>query len=515
MNIRLIPSGRMRLRNGRIALVTPSSAEEPPPTGGGNVTLTLVDIDKDRRLFQRDALGGYDLPVSGTTSSNSAVQARAVDAYTGAVVVDWTTIGTPSGGNFTGTLRCPARVSPCLLQVRDSVDTASTKAGTNRFFVGAIWVWCGQSNAVNMPTTPSGYPISDKGSIEFIGGAYKRVGTYSTTEAYAANTLFSTYGSNATITSDDSGRRGDGYVYLANVLSARLGCAVCLIDSSSGGQPIAFWDDGATGWTNLTNSLTAAGGKAEGIIFYQGEQSSVENTPYATYLGKLQSFQARLLTFLNLDSSTFKFGVVSLGAVDSTSTYANNISGIRAAQVYFANNTPGAFLAAANHDNRTTDAVHTRGVSYAHLGPVLGHSAAFAKLGTGLNGAGPRVVGATRSGAVITLTVQHSGGTALVDGGGGTGTALTGFRVTDGGAAATIASTAITGPTTITLTLSAVPTGAVTVDYAMIAAPHAPDLINPRVDPTYASAVYDNVALVNQTRGCILQPFAAITVTGS
>lgn len=514
----LVNSGKALLIGGRLLLALAAAAQPGggnPPVGDGSVVLTLNEPGLDRRLYQQEG-GDAEIPVEGTTSGTATVQARAVDAVTGATVTDWTDIPT-SGGAFAGTLVCPERIPLTRLEVRDKVNTASVKAATKRFLVGDYLIWGGQSNCAEMPIGGSGRPISGVGSYDFIGGLYKRLGRYSTTETFPANTLSSTYGTHASLTAEDGGRLGDGYVYLANVLSARLGRAVCLIECSVRGQPITTWDVGNVGWTNIVNAVAAVGGKVAGMLWYQGEQDAANNTSYSTYLLKLASLHSRVAALVGRTAAEFKFGLVVLGATAADGGYALNMSGIRAAQVYYANNTPGAFLAASNHDCRTTDSIHVHPSSYAHLGPVLGCSVA-AQFDGGPSGAGPRTVGGVRTGAALDFTIQHAGGTLLKDGGGGTGTALTGFRVylasdTQKTTPLTIASTMITGASSYRLTLAANPGAPVVVDYGLMPAPHAADQINPRVDPVWASAIYDNVALVNNTRGCVMQPFASLAVS--
>jgi hypothetical protein len=481
-------------------------------------TLTLVDIDKDQRLYQRDTAGFYDVTVAGTSDATNAVQARAIDSYTGAVVVDWTTVAVPSGGSYSGKLRCPARIRPCKLEVRDAVNTSSVKTGANRFYVGAHWILWGQSNAVNWPGGVYKYPLGGQGSLTYYAG-YKFVRAGYILDTYESNKLHSSYSTvnsfpAGSATVQDGAVKADGIVYMLNILSEALNCAVCITTSATGGQGIGFWAPGQTGWTNLTTAVMEIGGDAEGAILYQGEaDASFSGTTTENYMSALASRQSQFHSLTGRTASTFKFGVVSLGAVNANGGYVASIDKVRAAEIQFANNTPGAFLLAANHDSKTSDGVHVVGISFSHLGAAGGKTLAY-QYGVGVSGAGPRVVSATRTGAEITLTVQHAGGTNLLDGAGGSGTALTGFRVRDAGTAAVISATAITGPITIKLTLSAVPSGTVTVDYGMIPAPHSPDQSSTTVDPVWASAVYDNVVLVNQDRGCILQPFAAINVTG-
>lgn len=525
MKIQITPSGRMKLRNGQLALGSSDAAPSEPPAGTGATVLTLADIDKNMRLFQRDAAGGYSMLFEGTSDGTAPVQARFIDADTNAVIVDWTTIATPAGGTFSGRLRGPGRIQAYKREVRDSVNTAVKQTAANRFYIGAHGILWGQSNAVNWPNGAWHHPLGGKGALEYYfdaahgaapsTGVFRRMGYI--LDTYAPSLERSGYGTGAVYpagsATDGGGTKSDGLVYIANTLSEVLGCAVCITTSATGGQALSFWAPGAAGWTNLTAALAAIGGDAEFAILYQGEaDSDGAATTQQGYMDQLAARMAQFHSATGRNASAFKFGVVGLGSMSSTGQYIDSVDKVRAAQVAFANNTPGAFLLAANHDAVTTDNIHLKPQSFSHLGAASARTLA-AQYGVAPSGAGPRVISATRSGAVITLNVQHAGGTALLDGAGGAGAALTGFRVKDGANAATISATAIASATTITLTLSAVPTGTVTVDYGMTPSPHHADPTNVMVDPVWASEVCDNVPLVNQVRGCLLQPFAALTVT--
>lgn len=522
-------SAKMRLRNGVLALVLAGIATAPPPPpdpapgGDGSITLTVSSIPVDQQFYQRDDAGFYDVPVQGTTTGTNAVQARVVDSYSNAVVVDWTNVAIPSGGNYSGTIRTPARLQSCKLQVRDSVNTASTGASTNRFFVGAFYIMWGQSNMVNWPGGVAHYPNGGRGAIEYVGGVYRRLGWIADSYPPSSerNGIYSSLPNpyDANVATNENGSKGDGWVYFANTLSAKLNCAVCLVNSSSGGKGLSYWAPGAQGWTDLVAAVTAIGGKAEGAVLYQGEADASAVTTQAAYETMLADRQGQFHTLLGRTAANFKYGIVGLGATNSGGGYTTSMANIRAAQMKFANNTPGAFLLAANHDCTTSDGIHVVGESFGHLGAAGGLSAA-AQYGIGPSGAGPRVTDASRVGPAITMAVQHSGGTTLKDGSGGTGTALTGFRVflasdTNKTTPLAIASTAIPSNTSIRVTLAADPGAAVVIDYGLTPCPHSPDQSSATVAANYASAVYDNVVLPNQARGCILQPFAAINVTGS
>ena len=105
----------------------------------------------------------------------------------------------------------------------------------------------------------------------------------------------------------------------------------------------------------------------------------------------------------------------------------------------------------------------------------------------------------------MTVNVTQHGGSLLRDGAGGSGSSLLGFRVFDGGSPMTIISTAISGNTVI-LTLSATPSGVVTMDYAMENAP-----FGPTTSP--ASVCYDSQTIPRDSLGLPLQPKYLFTVS--
>jgi hypothetical protein len=507
--LRLSGAARARLRGpGRLAIQSGQGAASSGGGGTGTGTLSVVE-PLNQQGYQR--LGsGRSISVSGSfTGEVTQVQMRAVPVGTSITdtSVAWTDIATNVAAQTCSGSVTVLQGAWYVWQARDKTNTGITFTGTRKFGVGIFAVEFGQSNTVNHFSTPSQYPSGAKTSIQFDAGAYSRLGNIADT--YPPNTIFGGY-SNYT---RDGGSVSDGPVYFANMLTAELGVPVFLINSSSGGKPIDYWFNGQQGWSDLMTAVIAAGGDVELAILYQGESNAHGST--AAYMQNAWiTIQNQFYTLTGRNASNMKLGMVSLGPGSYGGAVEGEFGAMRVNQATFARTTTGWFYAAGIHDGATdNDYVHINGDSHAKLGRREARSV-LALYGQGVSGAGPRIVSATRSGAVITVTVQHAGGTLLKDGAGGNGTALTGFTVRDGGAAAVISSTAITGATTFTLTLASVPSGTVTLEYGVTDVPHGAYGTG-KITFVPASCLYDNVAMPNTTVGCPLQPCSNIPVTGA
>lgn len=502
MAIQLASPLQVRLRNGRPAL-TGAAAVVAPVDG----TLT-VDDHLNQRVYQRVGTS-KNVWVSGAyTGDVLGVQARAVDATTGTAVTEWATIAaSPSGGTYGGLLTIP---QGCWykLEVRDA-SAALTAATTTKIGVGVIIGMIGQSNMANRPSTYDKYPLGDPRAVEFVRttNTYKRTGTVKDTMPPNTPTGPGGYSTPFTI----EGSRGDGQVYLANLVSAGLNIPVCLIERAVGGSSILSWLTGQGNWATFANAVTAAGGDMEVVLMQIGE-TDADLMSAATMKLRFADVHNQCKALTGRNDTNFHFGVISLGQGYYQASSEGEFGNMRAAAVQYGMETPGAFLSTCAHDTNTVnDFVHISGEGFARMGRRDAKSVLH-RLGVGVSGAGPYITAATRNGTAVTLAVSHSGGTALTDGLGGNGTALTGFQFLDAGAAgAAIGYTTAIAGNTIVCTLASAPIGALTASYAMMNCPHGPDA------KSYApaSVVYDNSAVFNSPVGCPLQPLAAITVTGA
>jgi hypothetical protein len=512
--IRLATANRLRLRGpGHLALSAGAAAV--------NAVLALTD-PTNLTVYQRVGTN-KSLAVSGSfTGSIAQVQARAVPVGTSLsdTSVAWSNVATDNTAKTYSGNVVVAQGGWYVWQVRDAANAATNAVGVDKFGVGLVIALIGQSNMVNFTTTPSKYPLGDPKAIECVNGVLRRLGN--TNDAYAPNTLYGT-GGYGSYTGGSS--NGDGAVFLANLVSEGLNLPVCILNKAVGGSPISGWMTGQNNWTNFVSALNALGGDCEIALWFQGESDASTGMSTATMVSNLGTLHSQLKTQTGRDSTNLHFGIVSLGPVSLSSSYSGSsdskVGAIRAAHVQYGNGTAGAFLATAAHDTNTSDGVHILGEGHSRWGRRASKSV-LARFGVGVSGSGPRITSATRSGTVVTLGVTHAGGTALTDGAGGSGAALTGFAFRDAGAGgATINYTTAISGNTIVCTLASVPTGALTVEYAMMNAPHSSDSTISTSAPVLASCVYDNATyhdgvsspFTQSAVGCPLQPLAAMTVS--
>lgn len=456
--------------------------------------VSISDIAKDQTVFQRVG-SSKQITVSGT-SNGSHVVVQAIDANSSAIVATSERIRVV-GGVFSGALTVP-QGGWYKLKAACAKASGVTSVGSSKFGVGVVVGMIGQSNMNGMKSAVDAYPLGLSTAVEYESSVFRRIGNIN--DAFPANTLYPTYS-----TWSNVGNRADGYVYFGNLLAAGLGVPVCLIGRAQNGTSITMWQSSQANMNTFASAITEAGGDMEMCLWLQGESDALamSKETYKTNLAGVHN-AARAITGRSADD--FHFGVISLGPGSYAGSVEGDFGKIRAGQAEYAESNTGAFYATAAHDAVTADGVHMTGEGLGRIG----RRAALSAVGnlTGSNKSGPRIVSASRSGNVVTLTVQHRGGTALIDGAGGSGSELTGFKVFDNGTEVTISGTAISSQTTIQLTLSATPTGAVTVSYGMANCPHGTT-----TTVTLASAVYDNQPVYGLSVGQLLQPLQSLAVS--
>lgn len=474
--------------------------------GGAAGSLALVEF-ANQKVYQRVGTSKIISVAFTFTGSPALIQARVLNDVTSAVVVDWTTISqNPTGTSGAGPLNVP-QGGWYRIELRCGVNTGLVSAGSNKFGVGMVIALIGQSNMHNRPSTGVKRPLGDVRSVHFnTSNAYARIGNINDTKSANLESDQAGYGSpSVTI---QSAVNGDGFVYIGNLISQNLNMPVCIIERAVGGSDIASWMAGQTNWTTFAAAVAAAGGDFELCVLQLGE-SDANLMSTATMVTRLGQLQGQLKSLTGRNDSNLHFGIVPLGIGSYLGSSEGEFGNMRAAHVQYANNTAGAFLWSSAHDTYTSDGVHIVAEGFSRV-DRRGVKSFLARLGIGVSGAGPRITGATRTGTTVTATVAHAGGSALLDGGGGNGAALTGFQFFDAGAAgAEISYTTSIVNSTIVFTLASPPVGALTMAYAMMNNPHS---ASATTAPTLSSVVYDNATYYNSTIGCPLQPLAAIAV---
>jgi hypothetical protein len=498
MGVRLASPSRLHLRNGGLALATGVAVAAPAP-GTPATSIALAEPLKDRHVFQRVGTSKAVPVTVNFTGSPSLIQARSIDEATGNPVTAWATIATsPSGTSCTGSITVP-QGSWSKIQVTDGTTIVT---GTKRFAVGARFATIGQSNMYFLGTSGTGiYPLSDKRTAAYIASAFKLLGNQKA--GFAPGTPFGGaggYGDGSTVESGTF--QGDGLIRMANRLADQLGCVVLFLHYAVTGSSIEQWQTGGNCWEPFKTAALEIDGDFEQATWLQGENNT--GTSMATYKVNLGNLLGNLWALTGRGASNFRLGVVGLGPAINYFGAEGNGGLVRKTQLEFVaeNAANGVYYSSTAHDaDLNGDNVHFTAFSHVRQG----YRYAQGILVPG-SVAGPKITGATRSGTTITVNVQHNRGTALLDGAGGNGSALLGWRVFDNGVQMAAPTTAIFG-NAIRLTLASTPTGPVTLDYCMTNLPFGSTR-------NLASVVYDNDTVPGDTLGLPLQPCTVINVTG-
>lgn len=472
-------------------------------------TLVTVNDYLNYRVFQRVGTS-KSLTISGTyTGSPAALEWRVVEHTTGSPITSWATlVSSPTGGTFSASATIP-QGGWYKMQVRCSTNKNVVGASANKLGVGVVIAMLGQSNMENRRNTGgtgAKYPLSDKRAVYFRDTlVWDRIGNVNDSGPVNTESGGAGYGSPA----NNADSFGDGFTYTANLISQGMNLPVCLVEFANSGQSITTWISGQSHWTNFVTRSGLAGGDFELALWHQGENDA-KTMSKSTYKTNLATLHTQLKALTSRTNSNFKLGVIGLGIGSYIGSLEGDFGKIRAAHAEYVQENAGCYYSTSAHDTYTGDGVHLDAPSFNKISRRDAKSALYAIGGVGAPGSGPQATSATRSGAVITVNLTHSGGSNLTDGAGGSGTALTGFEVFDNGVAATINSAVIGSANTLTITLASVPTGPVTIQYAMMNNPHSASATTP---PTLSTIVYDNALYYNSTIGCPLQPFAAMPVT--
>jgi len=400
-------------------------------TATASSSIALTDV-ADLRVIQR-AAGVGSLAISGTHTGATSVQARVVLHGTNTVVVDWTTIAASLGAStFSGTLSGIPQGGWYNVQVRQGNATSVTATGSNRFGVGALYCFAGQSNAMQMFTIGSGTPSSTTCKLDGSG--------------WTANT-------------------GAGAVTFANAMTAALGVPVGLVDTGYNAAALTleglrsggYWLDLAGApYTIWQARVTAAGGKVEALLWLQGEADGFQSVAGSTYSAGLVTLFSRLRTYL--DQAGLPIFLAPLPR--TTHPEADDAAWNVINDCILAAESATQIVAADTWDLPLGDTVHYSATGYATLALRMALSVRKYN-GDAVQSRGPYIASARFSGSVVTLNLAHRSGSDFTPTSG-----ITGMRFVANGSVITPTSVARTGAAQITATFPAAVVGPVTVAVA-------------------------------------------------
>lgn len=243
---------------------------------------------EDWRVWQQGKDGRARLDLAGRWagkpslgllgSSGGAVEARLTHLDTGLPLGNapgWRRMETLPDGTWRGALEDVPAGGLYRLETRfnpkgNKLGEWSLRGDTRRFLgVGDIWLIAGQSNA-------SGYGRKPYREEPVLGvHAFRAEGSW----ALAAHPLHDSTGSRFPASRETYNNGHSPFLRFASELRARLGHPIGLVPGALGGSPLEAWHpERGPLFRNLLAMARAAGGKARGLIWYQGETDASPGT---------------------------------------------------------------------------------------------------------------------------------------------------------------------------------------------------------------------------------------------
>ncbi|AGH48783.1 hypothetical protein G432_05280 [Sphingomonas sp. MM-1] len=253
---------------------------------------------------------------------------------------------------------------------------------------------------------------------------------------------------------------------LANRLSALTGLPVGVAATGYPAVGLDYLKPGAPGWSTFTTFVDMMGAP-EVVLWDQGEADGDSTMPYpSTYATRfINDLVGPIRTYLNNPTlpvlpiilGKFVNGTPPNGIETGLSSSQRNLL----ARSVLSTETmdPNVHVMSWGGGREHADGYHYTGAGYTEASRREAYTVARYVYGVNCpDGAGPRVVAATRAGAVITLSLDMRGFTGL------TGTAIKGYEVSANNFATTLPTTSVeVSGNTIVITLAADPGGPVKV----------------------------------------------------
>ncbi len=398
--------------------------------------LTLAD-HADKRVLQRQpSAGGFtsSLAIGGSISGPGGVEARAIDAQTGAAVTAWTIVDpTPLEGIWTGTLPDVPEGGWYRVEVRAESDPTSITSEW-RFGVGLVIAALGQSNMARLFT-------EDEADGSLLGPAETprdltwRFG-YGEPPGYEYERP-----RDEEIPVSWGPVTGSGGIRLANRIQAAVGLPVLILDFALDWTGIdRHWneiEEPFVGWARFVAALEQTGG-VEAILWHQGTYDAVTNPSLTAeqYGAGLDRFYQRLHDAIApAEELPFVIALQNRGDYTRDTTLDASFAAVRRAQARWIAENGFAYSASTSVDldisTRTgTGQGHFWAANYQEMGERFAAGTLHA-LGVSTESVeGGEIESATIDGQVIEVRIRHDRGSRLSlpipeqD--------IAGFEVTDG-----------------------------------------------------------------------------------
>lgn len=407
-----------------------------------------ITVADPKTFYGRDATNKRNITFTGTYNGTPVAWCyRLRRRTTGATVKDWTAISpTAAAGSWSVSIDIPTG-GPFLADFGWTGADGKTRVATSNYFaVGELIVCWGQSNANNQAG---------------VGG----------TVGYGGNDLIIGFNSNSAYAGTTSRRWMDeltpesrayqpNMVGLAKSLSDKIGIPVGVAAVGVTAQDITTLMPGTTYYnTVLTPLITELGGNVRHWVWSQGEAEVLSLSAYNTYAANFATLIAGLRSLGGFsDAMIFLRTIGKDTSITNDSTRTTRSQAARSVMAALENGTD-VWVGCHSLGLALSDSIHftsADSVTWAYRMGMSIARRAYAALA--YDGRGPIVSGASRSGAVITLTLNLNGATGI------SGSALTGYAVSndDFATVLTVNSTEVSS-NQIVITLASTPTGTVKV----------------------------------------------------
>jgi hypothetical protein len=248
---------------------------------------------------------------------------------------------------------------------------------------------------------------------------------------------------------------------VANSLADATGIPVGVAAAGVAGQPLALLKPATSNWNTVLVPLIAEiGGNVEAWVWSQGEAEGLSADSYTNYVTDFGDLITGLRTLGGRSDAKVYVRVIGKDTTKTnTAPEITRAQDIRTILQGLEGTYSDVYTSSAVLGVPYTDNVHPTPSGLITLAKRDGLTIARRGYGAiAYDGRGPLVTGATRSGTTITLALDMNGAVSVA------GTGLTGYSVSsdDFATTLTISSAAVSG-STIVITLSSAPAGAVKV----------------------------------------------------
>ncbi|MBU0678629.1 MAG: hypothetical protein KJ626_10985 [Verrucomicrobia bacterium] len=290
-----------------------------------------VDAFIDKHIIQRVGTNG-SLQLSGTyTGTPTAIEARIVSTN-GSEITAWATVdASPSGETWSGTVSGIPEGGWYRVETRYSNATSVTNDTSNRFGVGILIAFLGQSNIAKMFSTSNNTDVANQ-HLSYFGY-----------DDYSDNHL-----GDAVIWRDitGAGHNGNGGIRLGNDLRSELGIPVGLMNFSIGSTRITQWTNATWyGWTQFVGGVETVGSDFEMVVWHQGAADAlagVTKTQYKSNLDALYSNITNLVPSARQTNLPFLCAIQNRG--DYGAGYDDDYNAVRGAQLEWPTEAPNASM---------------------------------------------------------------------------------------------------------------------------------------------------------------------------